>query len=360
VLIDDFGVLKIYRTLQDGIHPEIEMTRYLTEAAGFTATPPLLGTIEWLAEDGSATAAGVLSLYLVNQGDAWSSVQAYLRRSFENAPLPAAPVPGEEPIDPHVFFLRMAALLGRRTAELHRALCPDPATAEPAFAPEPIGPEDLARWRDGIREDAGTVLAALEARLAADQSLDAGTVALGRRLLEAKGRILARIDAAGSHPVVAVKTRYHGDYHLGQVLVVQNDFSIIDFEGEPRRPIEQRRQKHSALKDVAGMLRSIDYAAGAALKAAIGMPAADREAFERFCHDWRSRATGCFLEGYRTAIAGSPVWPDDDRAARDLLDLLTLEKALYEIGYELANRPSWISIPIQGVLDLVSNLRSDR
>src|SRR6185312_7653100 len=138
----------------------------------------------------------------------------------------------------------------------------------------------------------------------------------------------------------AVKTRYHGDLHLGQVLVKQNDVVLIDFEGEPRRSLEERRSKHSALKDVAGVIRSFDYAAAAAGRTVAELPAVQLTDFQKFCAEWRILAEQKFLERYRETIDGCPVWPRDSEAAADLLNLLILDKAVYEIGYEIANRPN--------------------
>ncbi|MEI9986210.1 MAG: hypothetical protein WDN69_25375 [Aliidongia sp.] len=152
--------------------------------------------------------------------------------------------------------------------------------------------------------------------------------------------------------IKAAKIRCHGDYHLGQVLAAQNGFAIIDFEGEPRRSLADRRHKQTPLKDVAGMLRSIDYAAAVALRTAADLPSLDRPSLAKFCADWRDRSVAAFFDGYRTAIDGAACWPTGPAAGK-LLDLMLMEKVLYEIGYELANRPAWLSIPVQGLLDLL-------
>ena len=172
--------------------------------------------------------------------------------------------------------------------------------------------------------------------------------------LLARGDLLrARIDAVKDLKVHAAKTRCHGDYHLGQVLAAQNEFMIIDFEGEPKRGFAERRRKHTPVRDVAGMVRSIDYAAGAAMRAAADLPSTDRPDFEALCRDWRDRSTAAFLDGYHANITGIASWPEDRSEVAGLFELMLLEKVLYEIGYELANRPVWLPIPIQGLIDLL-------
>ena len=154
-----------------------------------------------------------------------------------------------------------------------------------------------------------------------------------------------------------MKTRFHGDYHLGQVLVVADDFLIVDFEGEPGRDLATRRRKSSPLRDVAGMLRSIDYAAIAGLLASVDDRGEDTSALRPLAADWRARTVAAFLEGYTTAIAGCASYPSDAATAQTLLELFTLEKAFYEVSYELANRPTWLGIPLEGILAILDTDR---
>jgi maltose alpha-D-glucosyltransferase/alpha-amylase len=354
ILIEGYAVLKLYRAIHDGTNPEVEMTRFLTEETDFTATAPLLGTIEYTGEDGFGAALGVVTGLLENQGDVWSSVLDYLKRTFEDSRL-AMTQPGEgtgRDEDVHAYFMTLAHKLGQRTAEMHRALCPID-TVNPDFKPEPITQKDLASWSEAAQAEAETALASLERWLDTKTGTDEATEALVRQLLALKPRIIERIAKTVTAKIKAMKTRYHGDYHMGQVLFVQNDFAIIDFEGEPRRPMAERRGKHSPLKDVAGMLRSVDYAAGAATRAASDLSTADREAQARFCGDWRDRTIVAFMRGYRARIKACPSWPEKEAEAQQLIDLFLLEKGFYEISYELANRPTWLAIPVQGVLDLM-------
>jgi maltose alpha-D-glucosyltransferase/alpha-amylase len=343
VAIQDYGVLKLYRRLEEGRHPEIEMSRFLTEEAGFTGMPALLGTVERVTPDGGVTALGLLSAYVPNQGDGWTFAQDHLRRTL----LEKTYIASEPADDPHAFFLDMIGRLGRQTAEMHRALCPV-GESDPAFTPEPITPADLADWRRSTRDEAVRLFERLEKFQPGnrDPLIDA--------LLARADAVLARIDRAAHRPIRAAKIRCHGDYHLGQVLAAQSGFVIIDFEGEPKRSLPDRRRKHTPLKDVAGILRSIDYAAAVALRLASDLPALERPAFEALCFDWRNRSTAAFLDGYRTTIAGSACWPDEEPAVERLLDLMLIDKVIYEIGYELANRPAWLAIPVQGLIDLMA------
>jgi maltose alpha-D-glucosyltransferase/alpha-amylase len=235
--------------------------------------------------------------------------------------------------------------LGTRSGELHRALAT--RTGDPAFDPEPIAAADLERWKAGIRAEAATTLDLLATRrgqLVAPARDDAA------ELLERRKALLARIERVGLPRGAALKTRFHGDYHRGQVLLTRLDFLIIDFEGEPARSFEERRAKHTPLKDVAGMLRSFDYARWTALRQALEGHA-DYERLAPFAEDWAKRARAAFLGAYADAVRGSGLFADLEDVEQ-LLGVLELEKALYELRYELNNRPGWVGIPLAGILAL--------
>jgi maltose alpha-D-glucosyltransferase / alpha-amylase len=170
-------------------------------------------------------------------------------------------------------------------------------------------------------------------------------------LLQLREDILKRIESTPTR-ITAIKTRFHGDYHLGQVLLAENDFVIIDFEGEPARPLSERRTKHSPRKDVAGMLRSFNYAAYATLYEVTAENPNDLPVLEPFVNEWERKAARAFLNGYERAIDGCPVLPKGPQQARSVIDLFTMEKAFYEVRYELNNRPDWIRIPVRGILAL--------
>jgi maltose alpha-D-glucosyltransferase/alpha-amylase len=177
--------------------------------------------------------------------------------------------------------------------------------------------------------------------------------ALAERLLAARERLFAAIGALIPEAVEAQKTRIHGDFHLGQVLVAQNDFFIIDFEGEPARPLAARRQKGPPLRDVAGMIRSFDYAVVTAVRQLAESRPAARPRMTQLAESWRQRAVDGFRAAYRRTMRGCPAYPASKRLARQMTTFFMLEKAVYEVSYELANRPGWVEIPLQGVLDIL-------
>ncbi|HZB92507.1 MAG TPA: maltose alpha-D-glucosyltransferase [Stellaceae bacterium] len=359
ILVEEYAVLKLYRHLAVGAQPEIEMTRFLTEVAHFANTPPLLGACRFIAENGEETELGVLFAYLRNQGSAWTQALNYLTRYLDEGLLmtPREPRPAEAsaPLTPeataHPIYLELAAQLGLRTAELHRALCPD-FDVEPAFVPEPITPADLAQWRERATLAACTMLDSLARRR---DTLPPSARGLAERLLERREMLLARYAELLPHSLDALKTRFHGDYHLGQVLVIQNDFSIIDFEGEPLRLPAERREKSSPLRDVAGMLRSYAYAATTAVRQMSDIQPAALPVLQAHAEEWCRQVTAAFLERYLGAMAGVPSLPADAAAGQALIEFFTLEKAVYEIDYELAQRPQWIALPLSGVLALLGN-----
>ncbi|HJT07304.1 MAG TPA: maltose alpha-D-glucosyltransferase [Stellaceae bacterium] len=356
ILIEGYGVLKLYRRVVSGVQPEIEMARFLTEVAAFANTPPLLGDFRFIDGDGQETALGVLFAYVRNQGNAWSQALNYLTRYLDEALLMAPhEARAAEPPTPealaHPLYLDLASQLGQRTAEMHRALCPDGAVDE-AFAPEPITAEDLAQWRDHAVDGGRATFDNLGRRR---DALPAPAQALADRLLPLREQVLERLATllpAGSD---ALKTRFHGDYHLGQVLAVQNDFSIVDFEGEPLRTIAERRQKNSPLRDVAGMLRSYAYAAAAAVRQMADIQPSALPVLQERAEEWRRQVTEAFMARYRSAMVGARSMPSSPADADALLEFFTLEKALYEIDYELAQRPVWAAIPLAGVLAFVED-----
>jgi len=357
MIVDERIMLKIYRRVRLGIQPELELARFLTDVARYQNTPQFLGAVEHVAKSGKHTALAIAFAFVPNQGDTWNAVVDALDRAFEDLVL----IPEEDETPESVlerlsqFPLDITTRLGERTGELHRALATP--TTDAAFAPEPISAEDIARWCATVHAEADHVMAHLETMR---PSLPEATAEHAERLLGAKYALDERIKAIARTTPSGVKTRIHGDYHLGQVLVSKDDVVIIDFEGEPGRTLEERREKSSPLRDVAGMLRSLDYAASAA---------ADRFATRRgelpdriwaAATAWRNRASRDFLESYVAVVQGTPGYPSDERAATGLLDLFLLQKAFYEIAYEAANRPAWLTIPLRSVLDLLTGSNTYR
>ena len=235
--------LKGYRRIRPGINPELEVGRFLTDVAHFPNCVPVAGAIEYTGADGTPMTLALLQAYVANQGDGWTYTQEYLDRFLEAQRGAAEPPPA----DSHGAYLSLVHTLGTRTAELHRAL--SQRTGDPAFDPEPVVADDLARWKQRVRDEAATTFELLERRRSQFPAPARDEMQL---LLERRHKLLARIDACPPPRAGAAKIRYHGDYHLGQALLDKNDFVIIDFEGEPARSFAERRVKHSPLRDEIG------------------------------------------------------------------------------------------------------------
>jgi maltose alpha-D-glucosyltransferase/alpha-amylase len=333
--------LKTYRRLRKGVNPEVEIGRYLTEVAHFPNCVPLAGVAEHVDKDGTVTTLALLQAYVRNQGDGWTNTLEYLDRFFDEHRATAALPP-----DVHGAYLALVQILGVRTAELHAAFALK--TGDPAFEPEVATAHDYADWKMRVKADAA---AALDLLVHSAKTLPASVAPDARALIGRRDEVLARIDALRTPSGTILKTRHHGDYHLGQVLLRRNDFVITDFEGEPARPIEERRRKHSPLRDVAGMVRSFSYAAGAALAKSIESPE-DEAKLAPLAADWEAQTRATFLAAYdETARAAGLYASDAD--FRAVLDLFELEKALYELRYELNNRPDWVRLPLAGIIRLV-------
>ncbi|BAU48059.1 alpha-amylase [Sulfurifustis variabilis] len=339
--------LKAYRRLRVGLNPELEVGRYLTEVARYPNTVPLAGSVEYQAADGTVMTLALLQGYVENQGDGWNYTLDYLERFLEQCRTGTQPPGSAEDI--HGAYLALARTLGLRTAELHAAFTL--TAGGPDFDPEAIGSDDLTAWAGQVRHEAETTLELIAQRLA---GLPGDVRAEGEWLVSRRGELLDRIRGSTPAALSGLKTRYHGDYHLGQVLVSHNDFIIIDFEGEPARPLAERRQKHSPLRDVAGMLRSFNYAAYSALARLTAERPDDFPRLEPFARAWEGETERAFLQAYEEGVAGSPLYRDWAQA-RDLLALFVIEKALYEVRYELHNRPEWAGIPLRGLRELMGH-----
>jgi maltose alpha-D-glucosyltransferase / alpha-amylase len=339
-------LLKAYRRLHTGINPELEIGRFLTETVNFTHAVPVAGAIEYLAGDGAVTTLALLQGFIDNQGDAWGYTLNYVEQFLEQHR--DGLLPSGAPADIHGGYLALIRTLGKRTAELHAAL--SQRTGNPAFDPEPIEPRDLSAWVRHAHDVAAATLDRLQQKRA---TLDAAMQSQAAQLLAARIELLKRIDTSAPAAVRAFKTRLHGDYHLAQVLLTQNDFVITDFEGEPARPLAERRQKHSALRDLAGMLRSFNYAMHqASLHAAVERPDA-LASLQEPARAWEAVARKAFLDAYRNTASRAALFTSWDEM-RGLLDLFLLEKAFYELAYEVDNRPDWVRVPLAGLLDLLN------
>lgn len=342
VIYADALILKVFRKLHAGINPEVELDRFLTAKTGFRQMPLLVGDAVYEDAAGAPTSLGLAQTFIPSTGDGWSFTLDALA-----AIAAAAAGANEEATGRITAYSDAARLLGVCTGQMHAALASD--TIEPALAPEPITPDDAARWEEATRRAIAQTLAMLEDRAAILPGSISGLV----HDLEGRGRTLAR-RAEGFASLVGVgKARVHGDYHLGQTLrTLADDWAILDFEGEPARPLAERRAKTSPLKDVAGMLRSFGYAHGAALRA---LPPDNRApGVTAVLTEWEARTRDAFLAGYRaeTLDRGATFVPSNPIAFAAALAAWELDKAVYELAYELNNRPDWVEIPLAALVVL--------
>jgi trehalose synthase-fused probable maltokinase len=345
IVIGDRAILKLFRILKSGIHPDVEMTQFLSARAGFANTPRLLATIQF-DDAGETTTAGILQAFLPGASDGWTYALDRGRPYF------AAPVGRDAPN----AFVADSKRLGAITRAMHDALAGD--DDDPAFAPEPIAPEDLERWAQRTQHSIRESLSLLERQLASPdfpRNRVAEAEALVRRRDHYVGWIDEIVDNVGESVGDGARIRVHGDYHLGQVLRTSTgDFMVIDFEGEPAKALEERREKTSPLRDVAGMLRSIAYAAATlatSVEKTVDMPTRELRAAR-----WERDVRDAFLAGYLAATTerddAPELFPEDETQIRQLLALFETEKAFYELAYELNNRPAWAWIPMRGIAKL--------
>jgi len=352
-------LLKGYRRLRLGINPEIEMGRFLTEVSPFASAAPLLGSLEHVAADGERTALAVLFGYVGNEGNGWDYTQAHLQRVVEDAlahggGAVAEPGGTASPTAAHgehgtlrEGFLALMDTLGRRTAELHAALAF--ASGDPAFDPEPFTAEDARTLRTRLATDLDGALDELAARRA---TLPAVLEPVAQRVLAAREALRERATGLVPDEIGAMRTRYHGDYHLAQVLLTRHDFAIVGFEGDPARPLAERRAKHCPLRDVASMLRSFGYAADYAAQRSPAHTDADRERIAAPLEAWRKDASGAFLGGYRARMIGVASMPPAN-VAQDLLNAFIVEGALHELRFELRHRPDWAGVPLRAITSIL-------
>jgi maltose alpha-D-glucosyltransferase/alpha-amylase len=351
-LVDSDYVVKIYRKLETGTNPEIEIGRFLTEVAGFANTPALLGSVE-LAEGETRAAVAIVHAFVENQGEAWTVTSAYLDRFVDEQRLLAGSEhPGE--YEEQVPYLRYMSQIGRRVAEMHLALAGSDEFAD--FAPEPTRPDDVRRWTADMVTRAERIFDALSQRRDGIRESDRLLV---DQLLAQRAALQDRLRALLPPDIDGLNIRHHGDFHLGQILIVKDDIFIIDFEGEPRRALDDRRRKAPAARDVAGLIRSIDYSATAALERALKVAPDENGKLGAALAEWRDRSAAEFLAAYRDSMTHQRLWPADASAAEQMLNFFLLEKALYEIEYELAHRPEWLRVPLTGMLRILSQRQTE-
>jgi trehalose synthase-fused probable maltokinase len=350
-------ILKFFRRIEEGENPDLEIGRFLSERARFPHIPRIGGWIEYQPQHCKAATQAILQEFVPNQGDAWRYALRTLTTFYERVGDTSAPElstsqePAEFTGESMARLLVEIGLLGRRTAELHLALASN--SNDPAFAPEPFTREFQKKLETSFVELSGGTLRLLRERTATVPVEYKGRAAE----LASREQDIARIFCSAlSAPIEAVRTRIHGDYHLGQVLYTGSDFMIIDFEGEPARPLAERRVKQSPLQDVAGMLRSFHYAAFAPLLARPTesvISSRQSRKLRNWAEAWSSSATNRFLAQYYETSGAATYLPASSQERTRLLEIYVLAKAIYELGYELNNRPAWVGLPLEGISRLL-------
>jgi maltose alpha-D-glucosyltransferase/alpha-amylase len=358
-------VLKLFRRLEEGLNPDLEIGSFLTEKTAFRNVPALAGHLEYVTNEGKQATLGILQSYVPNQGDAWQYTLKALTAYYEQnqSATSLAKLPGttilalaeqEIPRDTRQrigSYLESARLLGARTAQLHLAL--STSRDQPAFAPEPF---TRANQRELVKSALDLLDWTFQSLRRQSERLTLNVREEADKVLHLEARLRQRIHLLEGFKISAMRTRIHGDYHLGQVLFTGGDFVIIDFEGEPARPLSERRSKSSPLQDVAGMLRSFHYAAYAPLLAKISGQEVTEErltVLNSWAQYWQVWVSAAFLREYLKTSGAASFIPKNREELAILLEVYVLTKAVYELGYELNNRPSWVRIPLQSVSTLL-------
>jgi len=366
VVYDDRLKLKLFRRLEEGVSPEFEIGRFLTETEPFPNVPPVAGVIEYRTHRREPVTLGILHSYIHNEGDAWKYTLDSLGRYFEAVlahPGVAVPLPtGDSLLDitdesmPSIIadtigpYLVSAQLLGQRTAELHLKLAS--AVDDPNFVPEPFS---IAYQRSLFHSMRGSAINALQLLSQRVSRLPDEAKANAQAVINLEKEVIGRFQSVTKKKISGMRIRCHGDYHLGQVLYTGSDFAIIDFEGEPARHLGERRIKRSPLRDVAGMIRSFHYAAYAALRGwgSTVLRTEDLPVLEDWVRAWYLWVSAIFLKSYLEIMADTPILPHTPEEIRIILDAYLLDKAVYEVNYELNNRPDWVVLPLQGILQVL-------
>jgi len=368
VFFGDRLVLKLIRKLDEGQNPDLEIGAFLTEKTRFSHIPPVAGALEYRRNHEEPMTLAILQGFVPNQGDAWKYTLDYLGRFYERAmslspegetaacpKQSALTLVGEEvpelAVDLIGPYLVSARQMGQRTAEMHVALASD--VDDPSFAPEPFSEHYQRSLYQSMRNLTSQTLPLLQKRL---RALPEAVREEAKQVLDLQDKILKRFRSILDRKITAMRIRVHGDYHLGQVLFTGKDFVIIDFEGEPARSLSSRRIKRSPLRDVAGMLRSFHYAANTPLIGKMGgggFRPADTSRLEPWANCWTLWVSAAFLSSYLGVSAPASFLPRSREELSLLLSVYLLEKSIYELGYELNNRPDWVKLPLRGILQLL-------
>lgn len=367
ILYNDSLFLKLYRRLEDGVNPELEIFRFIDEKTTFDHIPPFAGALEYTGLSGEKLTISILQGFVENSGNAWSYFLDVVTRYYETILSKqmgkkdikngrSAENISEYLLDSEInqtviedFFIEMVALLGRRSAELHCAL--STRTDLRDFEPEPFSQHYQRSLYQSLQGTVNRTFRLLEKRL---NQIPKQFRDDAKEILESENEILDKMRRIISKKIDATKIRIHGDFHLGQVLYTGKDFIILDFEGEPARPLSERKLKRSPFRDVAGMLRSFHYVAFTPLMVNTIFPQNDTQQLQQLIEPWYERVCRVYMKAYLENVGGADFVPKNKDDIRTLLDTFLFEKAVYELRYEMNNRPEWILIPIHGIKSLLS------
>ncbi len=357
IIYGDKLFLKLYRKLEEGVNPDAELTRFLSERQNFEHVPPFAGSIEYKAKGKEPRVLGIMIGMVPNSGDAWAHTLDAVGRYFERVLTVRGELEGLAQQDCDARFddllggvyTERARLIGQRTGQMHRALAAD--VDDPQFAPEAFSTLYQRSVYQSMRGSTKRMFQLLHKQA---EKAPKEVRPLFDELLGSEEAILQRQGRIIDHKILASKIRIHGDYHLGQLLFTGRDFVIIDFEGEPSRSLSERKLKRSPLRDVAGMIRSFDYAPQSAL-AQLSLREEDAPFLQPWSERWSARVSEVFLEAYLEEVKGAAFIPESREDFDVLLDAFTLDKAIYEVSYELNNRPAWVGIPIRGIRKILNS-----
>ncbi len=363
--------LKLYRKLDNTINPDLEITKYLTEKTNYQNSPKFVGAIEYNPDAKNIIVLGMMQDLIPNQGDAWDYTKDSLERFFENIltsdrekkiklpeedltkPLAYEELPEDLKDYLGVIFPERITLLGQRTAEMHNALAANPE--EKDFEPEPFSLHYQRSLFSSLQSLTRNSFQNLQKNL---KNLPEEIRDEAKEVLDMKAEVLKCFKRVYKHKIPIMKIRTHGDYHLGQVLWTGKDFVIIDFEGEPARAFSERRLKRSPLRDVAGMVRSFHYAAYSSIMEEEFHQQRKEGNLEEWAESWYYYITRLFLQGYFEKVGESNFIPHDPEDFKILMETFLLEKAVYELNYELNNRPDWVLIPLRGIKTIIGRYRN--
>ncbi len=367
ILFGELLFLKLYRKVEEGVNPELEMLRFLGADVGFRNIPPYAGVLEYKTENSEPLTMAIMQGYVENSGSAWTYSSGVVTKYFEQiladrVSLPKQPAKYPPLMDAALampdylrelvgeLFLEMVSLLGTRTAELHKAL--SAKNEEDAFAPEPFS---LLYQRSVYQSVQGLVQKTFRFVERETKKMSPNMRSEVEDVLKMERQILTALRKITSVKITSRKIRIHGDYHLGQVLFTGKDFIIMDFEGEPSRPLSERKLKRSPFRDVAGMIRSFHYVAYSTLFLESTFREEDIPLLETWIEPWYHYISGIFLNSYLKSAGDAPYVPSDPKEISILLKTFLLEKAVYEIGHEIYNRPDWLIVPVRGIKSIMGD-----